>query len=49
MFVPFYSTAILALESYDIIGLRLAILMSGGRYPHDEAKLILSDKVNAML
>jgi hypothetical protein len=31
MFGPFYSTAMLTLESYNVIGLRLAKLMSGGR------------------
>ena len=48
MFVPFYSTAMLALESCDVIGLRLAKLMSGGRDAHDEAHLMMSEKINAM-
>jgi hypothetical protein len=48
MFVPFYSTAMLALESCDVIGLRLAKLMSGGRDAHDEAQLMMSEKINAM-
>jgi hypothetical protein len=48
MFVPFYSTAMLALESCDVIGLRLAKLMSGGRDARDEAHLMVSEKINAM-
>ena len=48
MFVPFYSTAMLALESCDVIGLRLAKLMSGGRDAHDEAHLMMSEKINAL-
>ena len=48
MFVPFYSTAMLALESCDVISLRLAKLMLGGRDAHDEARLMVSEKVNAM-
>jgi hypothetical protein len=48
MFVPFYSTAMLALESYDVIGLRLTKLMWGGRDARDEAQLMVSEKINAM-
>jgi hypothetical protein len=48
MFVPFYSTAMLALESCDVIGLRLAKLMSGGRDANDEAHLMVSEKINAI-
>jgi hypothetical protein len=48
MFVPFYSTAMLALESCDVIGLRMTKLMFGGRDAHDEAHLMMSEKVNAM-
>jgi hypothetical protein len=48
MFVPFYSTAMLALESCDVIGLRLAKLRSGGRDASDEAHLMVSEKINAM-
>jgi hypothetical protein len=48
MFFPFYSTAMLALESCDVIGLRLTKLMSGGRGARDEATLMVSEKINAM-
>jgi hypothetical protein len=48
MFIPFYSTAMLALESCDVISLRLAKLMFGGRDAHDEAHLMVSEKINAM-
>ena len=48
MFVPFYSTAMLALESCDVISLRFAKLLSGGRGAHDEAHLMVSEKINAM-
>ena len=49
MFIPFYSTAMLALESCNVVGLRFAKLMSGGRDAHDEARLMVSEKINAML
>jgi hypothetical protein len=45
---PFYSTAMLALESWGVIGLRLPKLMSGGPESHDEARLMVSEKINAM-
>lgn len=48
MLLPFYSTAMLALESCDVINLRLAKLMFGGRDAQDEAHLMVSEKVNAM-
>jgi hypothetical protein len=48
MFVPFYSTAMLALESCDVIGLRLTKMMWGGRVARDEAHLMMSEKINAM-
>lgn len=48
MFFPLYSTAMLALESGDVIRLRLAKLMSGGRDARDEAHLMVSEKVDAM-
>jgi hypothetical protein len=48
MFVPFYSTAMLAFESCDVISLRLTKLMSGGREAHDEAHLMMSEKINAV-
>jgi len=39
----------LALESCDVVNLRLAKLMSGGREAQDEAHLMVSEKINAML
>lgn len=48
MFSPFYSTTMLALESCDVIGLRLAKLMSGSRDSQEEAQLMMSEKVDAM-
>jgi hypothetical protein len=48
MFGSFYSTAMLSFESYNVIGLRLAKLMSGGRDARDEAQLMVSEKINAM-
>jgi hypothetical protein len=48
MFIPFYSTAMLALESCDVVSLRLAKLMFGGSDAHNEAHLMVSEKINAM-
>jgi hypothetical protein len=48
MFMPFYSTAMLALESCDVISLRLVKLMFGGRDARDEAHLMVSEKINPM-
>jgi formylmethanofuran dehydrogenase subunit B len=48
MFVPFYSTAMLALESCDVVSLRLVKLMYGGHDAHHEAHLMVSEKINAM-
>jgi hypothetical protein len=48
MFVPFYSTVFLAFESGNVIGLRMMKMMSGGRDSHEEAQLMVTEKVNAM-
>jgi hypothetical protein len=48
MFVPFYSTMSLAFESGNVIGLRMMKMMSGGSGSHDEAHLMVMEKVNAM-
>jgi hypothetical protein len=49
MFVPFYSTMSLAFESGNVIGLRMMKMMSGGRDSHDEAHLMVMEKVHAMI
>ncbi len=49
MFVPFYSIVLLAFESGNVIGLRTMKMMSGGRGSHDEAHLMVMEKVHAML
>jgi hypothetical protein len=48
MFVPFYSTMFLAFESGNVIGLRMMKMMSGGSGSHDEAHLMVMEKVHAM-
>ena len=48
MFSPFYSTMFLALESGNVIGLRMMKMMSGGRGSHDEAQLMVTEKGHAM-
>jgi len=49
MFAPFYSTLFLALESGNVIGLRMMKMMSGARGSHDEAHLMVTEKLNAMV
>jgi hypothetical protein len=48
MFGPFYSTVFLAFESSNVIGLRMMKIMSGGSGAHDEANLMVTEKVQAM-
>lgn len=49
MFGPFYSTMFLAFESGNVIGLRIMQkIMSGGSGFHDEANLMMMEKVEAM-
>jgi len=49
MFDPFHSSRMLALESLGVIRQRLPILMSGGRAARNEAHLMVSEKINAMV
>ena len=49
MFAPFYSTMSLAFESGNVIGLRMMKMMSGGSSAHNEASLMVMEKVHAML
>jgi len=48
MFVPFYSTVFLAFQSGNVIGLRMMKMKSGGSSSHDEAHLMVVEKVQAM-
>jgi hypothetical protein len=47
MFFPWYTILMLGLESNRVIGLRLMKLAGGARAAQDEARLMLSEKVNA--
>jgi hypothetical protein len=49
MFGSFYSSMFLAFESGNVIGLRMMKMMSGGSGSHDEAQLMVTEKVHAML
>jgi hypothetical protein len=49
MFVPFYSTGFLAFESGNVIGLRMMKMMSGGSGLHEEAHLMVMEKVQPCL
>ena len=48
MFGPFYSTVFLAFESGHVIRLRMMKIMSGGSGSHDEANLMVIEKVQAL-
>ena len=48
MFGPFYSTVFLALESGNVIKLRMMKMMSGGSGSYDEANLMVTEMVHAM-
>jgi hypothetical protein len=48
VFVPFYSTLLLAFESGNVIGLRMMKMMSGGSGSEDEAHLMVMEKIHAM-
>lgn len=48
MFGPFYSTVFLAFESSNVIGLRMMKMMSGGSGLHDEAHLMVIEKIHAV-
>jgi hypothetical protein len=48
MFVPFYSVTMLAFESCGVVGLRMAMLMTGSRECEAEMHLMVSEKIDAM-
>lgn len=48
MLLPFFSTVSLAFESGNVIGLRMMKMMSGGSGSHDEARLMVTEKLSAM-
>jgi hypothetical protein len=48
MFVPFYSATMLAFESCGVVGLRIAMLMTGSRECEAEMQLMVSEKIDAM-
>lgn len=47
MLFPWYAATMLALESCDVIGLRLAKMAGGGREARREAELMVAEKVSA--
>ena len=47
MLGPWYAATLLAWESADVVGLRLARLASGGDAAFAEANLMISEKVAA--
>jgi len=49
MFAPWLNIVLLALESCEVIGLRVAKLAAGGIDAHHETRLIVSEKVGALL
>jgi hypothetical protein len=46
---PWHASAMLALESFEVIRLRLEKLLIGGDAADHEARLMVSEKVDAML
>ena len=46
---PWYSSAMLALESSSVIGLRMTKLTRGGSEAHHEARLMVTEKIAAVL
>jgi hypothetical protein len=44
---PWYSSAMLILESSSVVGLRLTKLTRGGREAGDEANLMVTEKISA--
>ena len=48
MLFPWYAATMLALESNGVIGLRLLKMAGGGQSARDEAKLMVSEKVDAL-
>ena len=49
MFGPWFSVALLALESSEVIGLRVAKLADGGVDAQHEAHLMVSEKIDAVI
>jgi len=49
MFGPWFTVTLLALESSEVIGLRVAKLAGGGRDAHREAHLMVSEKIDAVV
>ncbi len=49
MLVPWYAATMLALESNDVIGLRLMKIACGGRDARLEAELMVAEKVSAFV
>ena len=49
MLGPFYSTMFLAFESGNVINLRMIKIISGGSGSHDEANLMVMEKIHALL
>ena len=45
---PWYASTMLACESFEVIRLRLEKLLIGGDDAHHEARLMVSEKVDAM-
>ena len=49
MFFPWFTTAMLAIESNGVIGLRLMKMAAGGSGAMREAQLMISEKVDAAI
>jgi hypothetical protein len=47
--LPWFAAAMLAFESCEVMGLRLAKLAGGDLAADDEARLMMSEKVDAMV
>jgi hypothetical protein len=49
MFGPWFTVTLLALESSEVIGLRVAKLAGGGVDAHHEAHLMVNEKIGAVV
>jgi len=49
MFGPWFTVTLLALESSEVIGLRVAKLAGGGADAQHEAQLMVSEKIDAVV
>ena len=49
MFGPWFTVILLALESSEVIGLRVAKLAAGGVDAQHEARLMVSEKIDAVV